>query len=110
MHDHPLSLVPLRYPPSSIAMFARPKCTAARNTPARQIPSDLREDTRDVARVLAKAEAFEQSYPERWQAGKQSLHGRAVGLAPDRSRIRSARIALLLGHSAFATAAALVWS
>ena len=30
-------------------------------TPARQIPRDLHEDARDVARALAKTEAFEQS-------------------------------------------------
>jgi len=31
------------------------------NTPARQIPRDLHEDARDVARAPAKTEAFEQS-------------------------------------------------
>jgi len=31
------------------------------NTPARQIPRDIHEDARDVARALAKTEAFEQS-------------------------------------------------
>jgi transposase len=31
------------------------------NTPARQIPRDLHEDARDVARALAKTEAFERS-------------------------------------------------
>lgn len=31
------------------------------NTPARQIPRDLHEDARDVARALAKTEAYEQS-------------------------------------------------
>jgi transposase len=31
------------------------------HTPARQIPRDLHEDARDVARALAKTEAFEQS-------------------------------------------------
>ena len=35
------------------------------NTPARQIPRDLHEDARDVARALAKTEAFEQSRRER---------------------------------------------
>jgi hypothetical protein len=31
------------------------------NTPARQVPRDLHEDARDVARALAKTEAFERS-------------------------------------------------
>src|SRR5271165_4333594 len=35
------------------------------HTPARQIPRDLHEDARDVARALAKTEAFEQSRRER---------------------------------------------
>jgi len=35
------------------------------HTPSRQIPRDLHEDARDVARALAKTEAFEQSRRER---------------------------------------------
>ena len=35
------------------------------NTPARQIPRDLNEDARDVARALAKTAGFEQSRRER---------------------------------------------
>jgi len=35
------------------------------HTPARQIPRDLHEDARDVARALAKTEAYEQSRRER---------------------------------------------
>ena len=35
------------------------------NTPARQIPRDVNEDAREVARALAKTEAFEQSRRER---------------------------------------------
>ena len=31
------------------------------NMPARQVPRDLHEDVRDVARALAKTEAFERS-------------------------------------------------
>jgi transposase len=39
----------------------RLKMQCCPNTPARQIPRDIHEDARDVARALAKTEAFEQS-------------------------------------------------
>jgi transposase len=41
------------------------KMQCSPNTPMRQIPRDLHEDARDVARALAKTEAFERSRRER---------------------------------------------
>ena len=42
----------------SICTFKMQCCP---NMPARQVPRDLHEDVRDVARALAKTEAFERS-------------------------------------------------
>jgi hypothetical protein len=53
-------------PQSAIAISARSKCSAApTRLQARQIPRDVNEDAREVARALAKTEAFEQSRRER---------------------------------------------
>src|SRR5580693_5251033 len=41
------------------------KMQCSPNTPMRQVPRDLHEDARDVARALANTEAFEQSRRER---------------------------------------------
>jgi transposase len=44
------------------------------HTPARQVPRDLDEDARDVARALAKTEAFEQSRRERKKVEMRFAH------------------------------------
>jgi transposase len=57
------------------------------HTPARQIPRDLHEDARDVARALAKTEAFEQSRRERKKVEMRFAHMKRIfGL--DRLRLR----------------------
>ena len=57
------------------------------HTPARQIPRDLHEDARDVARALAKTEAFEQSRRERKKVEMQFAHMKRI-LKLDRLRLR----------------------
>jgi IS5 family transposase len=57
------------------------------NTPARQIPRDLNEDARDVARALAKTEAFEQSRRERKKVEMQFAHMKRI-FKLDRLRLR----------------------
>jgi transposase len=57
------------------------------HTPARQIPRDLHEDARDVARALAKTEAFERSRRERKKVEMRFAHMKRIfGL--DRLRLR----------------------
>jgi transposase len=57
------------------------------HTPARQVPRDLHEDARDVARALAKTEAFEQSRRERKKVEMRFAHMKRIfGL--DRLRLR----------------------
>jgi hypothetical protein len=48
------------------------------NTPARQVPRDLHEDARDVARALAKTEAFEQSRRERKKVEMRFAHMKRI--------------------------------
>jgi Transposase DDE domain len=56
----------IRYRASKLDCDARAfKMQCCPHTPARQIPRDLHEDARDVARALANTEAFEQSRRER---------------------------------------------
>jgi transposase len=57
------------------------------HTPARQIPRDLHEDARDVARALAKTEAFEQSRRERKKVEMQFAHMKRI-FRLDRLRLR----------------------
>jgi hypothetical protein len=57
------------------------------NTPARQIPRDLNEDARDVARALAKTEAFDQSRRERKKVEMQFAHMKRI-FKLDRLRLR----------------------
>lgn len=57
------------------------------NTPARQIPRDLHEDARDVARALAKTEAFEQSRRERKKVEMRFAHMKRI-FKLDRLRLR----------------------
>ena len=57
------------------------------NTPARQIPRDLHEDARDVARALAKTEAFEQSRRERKKVEMCFAHMKRI-FRLDRLRLR----------------------
>ena len=57
------------------------------HTPARQIPRDLHEDARDVARALAKTEAFEQSRRERKKVEMCFAHMKRI-LKLDRLRLR----------------------
>lgn len=57
------------------------------HTPARQIPRDLHEDARDVARALAKTEAFERSRRERKKVEMQFAHMKRI-FRLDRLRLR----------------------
>jgi transposase len=57
------------------------------HTPARQVPRDLHEDARDVARALAKTEAFEQSRRERKKVEMQFAHMKRI-FRLDRLRLR----------------------
>lgn len=57
------------------------------HTPVRQIPRDLHEDARDVARDLAKTEAFEQSRRERKKVEMRFAHMKRI-FKLDRLRLR----------------------
>jgi transposase len=57
------------------------------HTPARQIPRDLHEDARDLARALAKTEAFEQSRRERKKIEMRFAHMKRI-FKLDRLRLR----------------------
>ena len=57
------------------------------NTPMRQIPRDVHEDARDVARALAKTEAYEQSRRERKKVEMRFAHMKRI-LKLDRLRLR----------------------
>jgi transposase len=57
------------------------------HAPARQIPRDRHEDARDVARALAKTEAFEQSRRERKKVEMRFAHMKRI-LKLDRLRLR----------------------
>ena len=59
-------------------------------TPARQIPRDLNEDARDVARALAKTEAFEQSRRNRKRVEMLFAHLKRI-LRLGRLRLRGPR-------------------
>src|ERR1700683_608529 len=63
------------------------KLRCSPNTPARQIPRDLHEDVRDVARALAKTEAYEQSRRERKKVGMRFAHIKRI-FKLDRLRLR----------------------
>jgi hypothetical protein len=73
-------------PQSWIAMVCAFKMQCCPHTPARQIPRDLHEDARDVARALAKTEAFKQSRPERKKVEMQFAHMKRI-LKLDRLRL-----------------------
>jgi IS5 family transposase len=55
--------------------------------PMRQIPRDLHEDARDVARALAKTEAYEQSRRERKKVETRFAHMKRI-FKLDRLRLR----------------------
>ncbi len=57
------------------------------HTPARQVPRDLHEDARDVARALANTEAFEQSRRERKKVEMCFAHMKRI-FKLDRLRLR----------------------
>ena len=57
------------------------------NTPMRQIPRDVHEDARDVARALAKTEAYEQSRRERKKVEMRFAHMKRI-FKLDRLRLR----------------------
>jgi transposase len=57
------------------------------HTPSRWIPRDIHEDARDVARVLAKTEAFQQSRRERKKVEMCFAHMKRI-LKLDRLRLR----------------------
>ncbi len=63
------------------------KMQCSPNTPMRQIPRDLHEDARDVARALAKTEAFEQSRRERKKVEMCFAHMKRI-FRLDRLRLR----------------------
>jgi len=60
------------------------------HTPSRQIPRDLHEDARDVARALAKTEAFEQSRRNRKRVEMLFAHLKRI-LRLGRLRLRGPR-------------------
>jgi IS5 family transposase len=55
--------------------------------PVRQVPRDLHEDARDVARALAKTEAFERSRRERKKVEMRFAHMKRI-FRLDRLRLR----------------------
>src|SRR5215470_15695134 len=57
------------------------------NMPVRQVPHDPHEDARDVARALAKAEAFERSRRERKKVEMRFAHMKRI-FRLDRLRLR----------------------
>ena len=63
------------------------KMQCSPNTPMRQIPRDLHEDARDVARALAKTEAFERSRRERKKVEMCFAHMKRI-FKLDRLRLR----------------------
>jgi transposase len=63
------------------------KMRCSPNTPMRQIPRDLDEDARDVARALAKTEAFERSRRERKKIEMRFAHMKRI-FRLDRLRLR----------------------
>jgi hypothetical protein len=63
------------------------KMQCSPHTPARQIPREVHEDARDVARALAKTEAFEQSRRERKKVEMQFAHMKRI-FKLDRLRLR----------------------
>ena len=63
------------------------KMQCSPHTPARQIPRDIHEDARDIARALAKTEPFEQSRRERKKVEMQFAHMKRI-FKLDRLRLR----------------------
>jgi len=63
------------------------KMQCSPNTPMRQIPRDVHEDARDVARALARTEAFEQSRRERKKVEMRFAHMKRI-FRLDRLRLR----------------------
>lgn len=63
------------------------KLRCSPNTPMRQIPRDVHEDARDVARALSKAEAYEQSRRERKKIEMRFAHMKRI-FRLDRLRLR----------------------
>jgi transposase len=57
------------------------------NVPVRQVPRDIHEDARDVARALAKTEAFERSRRERKKIEMRFAHMKRI-FRLDRLRLR----------------------
>ena len=63
------------------------KLRCSPNTPMRQIPRDVHEEARDVARALAKTEAYEQSRRERKKVEMRFAHMKRI-FKLDRLRLR----------------------
>jgi len=63
------------------------KLRCSPNTPMRQIPRDVHEDARDVARALANTEAYEQSRRERKKVEMRFAHMKRI-FKLDRLRLR----------------------
>jgi transposase len=81
----------LRYRASKLACdVCALKMQCCPNTPARQIPRDIHEDARDVARALAKTEAFERSRRNRKRVEMLFAHLKRI-LRLGRLRLRGPR-------------------
>jgi len=63
------------------------KMQCSPNTPMRQIPRDVHEDARDIARALAKTEVYEQSRRERKKVEMRFAHMKRI-FKLDRLRLR----------------------
>ena len=61
------------------------------STPMRYVPRDLHEDARDVARALAKTEAYEQSRRERKKVEMRFAHMKRI-FKLDRLRLRGGEV------------------
>ena len=75
---------------ASIAAFARSSHNAVRRSRARKIPRSIYEEARDVARALAKTEAFEQSRRDRKRIEMLFAHLKRI-LRLGRLRLRGPR-------------------
>ena len=75
--------------PDCRACVLKPKCCP--NMPARRIVRDVNEDARDIARALAKSEAFERSRRHRKSVEMLFAHLKRAIAAPPRSVMNSRR-------------------
>ena len=85
--DHAMRYIATR---TVIVGLARSSHKCCPNMPARRIPRDVNEDARDVARALAKTEAFEQSRRDRKRVEMLFAHLKRI-LRLGRLRLRGPR-------------------